>query len=401
VGAAGTHTVTLPLPGGLPLNPLHPYVLVVADPASSAAVSQSNQSASFRVYTVGIVTHGGIQDTSWKYGPPWQLVMARLLKDTQGYDSVVHFNWVSESNHPGSAAKQAPRLEKQVRDAVAQFPADSVVDLQFIGHSEGAIVNELAISRLEAAPPPQVKAGWLEMTMLDPHAANNGVDLGAQQYSVEGPLAGIARMEISHYQAEAKDPAPFVPAGVDQTQVFYQHTQAKTGSIYNLWGQVPIHGTADYFNISPSGATHSGNSGVYWWYIKGVLPTLGDGAPIVAQRALTGAVSPADVVATGTAPGNFTSVTVDTHRPEVTGTSAPGSKVVLYGGPARDPSVLNRIGHTVTRPDGTWSITTRALARGSYRLVAVAHGPGGRGEPWRGVLPTAPLGEVDVNTTPG
>jgi hypothetical protein len=401
LGAVGHHTVTLSLPGGLPLNPLHPYVLVVADPSSSAAATDPSQTASFRVYTVGIVSHGGIQDTSWKNGPPWELVMARLLKDDEGYDAVIPFNWVSESNTPGAAAKQAPRLERQVIDAVSQFPAGSVVDLHFIGHSEGTIVNEQTIARIEADPPPQLKAGWLEMTMLDPHAANNAVNHGAQQYSVEGPLGPIARMTINHYQSRAKDPPPYVPAGVDQTQVFFQHSPVKSGAIYNLWGEVPVHGPADYFNITAAGATHSGDTGVYWWYIKGVVQTLGDGAPLVSERALSGSVDRADVVATGTAPGGFPDTTVDTHRPVVTGTSAPGSTVVLYAGPARDPSTLNRVGHAVAGPDGTWSIATWPLARGRYRFVAVAHGPVGPGETWRAVLPTAPLGEVDVEAARG
>jgi hypothetical protein len=396
VSAVGNHTLTLPLANGLPLNPLNPYVLVVANPTSPVAASDPSETASFRVYTIGIVTHGGIQDTSWKYGPPWQLVMAKLLQDSDGYDAVVKFNWVSESGTPGSAAKQVPRLVNQVLAAVNQFPANSVVDLHFIGHSEGTIINELTISQIEDAPPPSVKAGWLEMTMLDPHAANNAVDHAAKQFSTAGLLAPLATMEISHYQSEAKDPAPYVPAGVDQTQVFYQHTTASAGAIYNLWGQVPIRGQADYYNLTHAGVHHSGNSGIYWWYINGVVPTLGDGAPIVTQRALNGAVSSADIVASGTAPGGFPEVTVNTHKPVVTGTSAPGSKVVIFGGPAHDPAVIQRIGHGITAADGTFSITTHHLRAGSYRFVAFAHGPMGQGVPWKGVMPMAPLGQVNV-----
>ena len=35
--APGKHTVTVPLPGGLPDNPEHPYVVVVADPDDPGA----------------------------------------------------------------------------------------------------------------------------------------------------------------------------------------------------------------------------------------------------------------------------------------------------------------------------------------------------------------------------
>ena len=74
--AVGTHQLTIPLPQGLPPFPEKPYVLVVADPSSPSATTDPQQTASFRTYTIGIVTHGGIQDTSWKHGPPWELQIA-------------------------------------------------------------------------------------------------------------------------------------------------------------------------------------------------------------------------------------------------------------------------------------------------------------------------------------
>ena len=74
--AVGTHQLTIPLPQGLPPFPEKPYVLVVADPSSPSATTDPQQTASFRTYTIGIVTHGGIQDTSWKHGPPWELEIA-------------------------------------------------------------------------------------------------------------------------------------------------------------------------------------------------------------------------------------------------------------------------------------------------------------------------------------
>src|SRR5262249_2448555 len=85
--APGTHELTIPLPQGLPPFPEKPYVLVVADPGSPTAMTDSAQTASFRTYTIGIVTHGGIQDTSWKHGPPWELQMAYEMRQ-EGYDSV-------------------------------------------------------------------------------------------------------------------------------------------------------------------------------------------------------------------------------------------------------------------------------------------------------------------------
>ncbi|HKI20564.1 MAG TPA: hypothetical protein VKA15_21930, partial [Isosphaeraceae bacterium] len=103
----GTHQLTIPLPQGLPPYPEKPYVLVVADPSSPSATTDPQQTASFRTYTIGIVTHGGIQDTSWKNGPPWELETAYLMKQ-QGYDAVIPYNWVAQSGTPGEAIKQSP-----------------------------------------------------------------------------------------------------------------------------------------------------------------------------------------------------------------------------------------------------------------------------------------------------
>ena len=97
--AVGTHELTIPLPQGLPPYPEKPYVLVVADPSSPSATTDPQQTASFRVYTIGIVTHGGIQDPSWKHGPPWELETAYMMKQ-EGFDSVIHYNWVLRAARP-------------------------------------------------------------------------------------------------------------------------------------------------------------------------------------------------------------------------------------------------------------------------------------------------------------
>ena len=109
--ALGSHQLNIPLPQGLPPFPEKPYVVVVADPGSPSATAAPNQTAAFRTYTIGIVTHGGIQDTSWKHGPPWELQMAYEMRH-EGYDSVIAYNWVGVSNDPGSAIKQSPKLAR-------------------------------------------------------------------------------------------------------------------------------------------------------------------------------------------------------------------------------------------------------------------------------------------------
>ena len=69
-------------------------------PSLPSATTDPAQTASFRTYTIGIVTHGGIQDTSWKHGPPWELQIAYEMKH-EGYDAVIPYNWVAQSSNPG------------------------------------------------------------------------------------------------------------------------------------------------------------------------------------------------------------------------------------------------------------------------------------------------------------
>ena len=88
--------------------------------------------------------------------------------------------------------------------------AGSPVDLHFIGHSEGAVVNTQAIVSLESMMTPELKAGYIKDTLLDPHAANNAVP--GQQYSLtSGPLGWLAKAEIDNFQSKARDPAVFFP----------------------------------------------------------------------------------------------------------------------------------------------------------------------------------------------
>jgi hypothetical protein len=393
----GEHRLTIPIPGGLTLNPEHPYVLAVADPAAALASGDPRATASFRTFVIGVVTHGGIQDTHWKKnGPPWERVMAESLR-REGYDAVIPLNWVSSSNDPGAAAKQGLRLARQIRAVVRRFPASDPVDLHLIGHSEGAVVNTVALERLSVQTPPQIRAGYVEDTLLDPHAANNR--FSGRQYGVQQGLLGwFARAFIRGYQAQAKDPLVRIPPIVDDAQVFYERNPASRAhgvndNIYNLWGQVPVRGPAHYFNLTADGVTHSGKSGVVWWYERNVVPLLGDGAPQVQARVLTGAPSPA-VPASGRRAGSGWET--ETHRPIYSGTGLPGSRVDLFAGPADRPSELTEIGRTRIGADGHWTLRTRTLASGRYRFLAVAVSPRHPVGPRLMMFPTAPLGVLTV-----
>jgi hypothetical protein len=413
--ALGTHQLTIPLPQGLPPFPEKPYVLVVADPGSPTATADAAQSASFRTYTIGIVTHGGIQDTSWKHGPPWELQIANAMKQ-EGYDSVIAYNWVAQSNDPGSAIKQSPRLARSILHAASKFPASAPVDLDFIGHSEGTVVNTYAIVKLQEHMTPQLKAGYIEDTLLDPHAANNNVP--GQQYSIGGGiLAPLAKMIISNYQGSAQDPPAFVPSIVDEAQVFYEHTTAATGNAtYNLWGQVPVKSNGPlvhYYNLTPSKVTHSGKTGIQFWYRNFIVPSLGDQAPLVRELQLNGQIDQAQVVSSDST-GSVSSVSqavamrdvraygpeqlVQTDQPEFSGTAAPSSVVRLSISPVAKPWVTAPAGMTEATDAGAWSLTTaRPLHNGQYRVVVSAFSRALRTRPGMTVVPTQPLGRLVVN----
>jgi hypothetical protein len=318
---------------------------------------------------------------------------------------------VASSGTPGAAIKKSPRLARIVLRTAARFSASDPVDLHFIGHSEGAVVNTYAIVKIAHEMTPQLKAGFIEDTLLDPHAASNQVP--GQQYSVSGTLlGGLADALISHYQEQAKDPPVFIPSVVDEAQVFYQHTAvSKAGAIYNLWGQVPVKvegsgPVVQYFNLTAAGATHSGNTGVALWYRNFIAPTLGDQAPLIgelqlegATSLLTSAASPARrAMAARAARVEGPARIVPTNRPEFSGTAAPGSVVRVYAGPANRPADIALAGTTTAGKTGRWSLSTRPLRDGQYRALVTAFSRALRTRPGLTIVPTEPLGRFVVLT---
>jgi hypothetical protein len=412
----GSHQLTIPLSQGLSPYPEKPYVLVVADPGSPSATAEPEQVASFRTYTIGIVTHGGIQDTSWKHGPPWELQIAYEMKQ-EGYDAVIPYNWVAVSNNPGSAIKQAPRLALSILHAASRFPASAPVDLDFIGHSEGTVINTYALVRLEDMMTPGLKAGYITDTLLDPHAANNNVP--GQQYSIGGGiLAPIAKAIISNYQAQANDPPVFIPAAVDDAQVFFEHTPATGSQTYNLWGQVPVKSDGPlvhYFNLTASKVTHSGDTGIEFWYRNNIVPSLGNQAPLVQELTLNGQIDQAQAISSDST-AHHSSVdqavaarddrvlgpeqVVDTDQPVFSGTAAPGSVVKLMLSPATQPWVHMTAGTAHANSDGSWSLTTYfPLHDGQYRVLVSAFSRAHYTRPGMAIVPTQPLGRLVVEAS--
>jgi hypothetical protein len=371
--AVGTHHLTVPLAGGLPPNPLHPYVLVVVANPSTAASATPTDTASFRVSTIGVIIHGGIQNKGWTAsGPPWEQTMAASLK-AEGYDRVIAYNWVARSSTPGDAVREVPQVDKLIEAAAESLPAGPV-DLQIIGHSEGAVIAGQAMTRLQ--PVGGLAQGYRVLTVLDPHAASNNFK-GKQASVASGLVGSIAKSEIDAYQSKAKDPAPYIPANVDDAQVYFQRTPigAANGSnngLYNLWGQVPVLAApgvpVHYANLTGPGISHAGNFSVFDWYQINVVPKLGEGTTFVDPNALT---ATANGAVNGSVPTTFS------------GTAASGATVQILGlqvtGKGRGNTV--EIGSAPTDASGRWTVTPARGILGVSRYFARSDFPAMPGLP--------------------
>ena len=265
---------------------------------------------------------------------------------------------------------------------------------------------------------PQLKSGDIQDILLDPHAANNNVP--GQQMSFGGALGGIGSTIVTDYQAEAKDPPAFIPSVVDQADVFFEHTQATAQGIYNLWGQVPVKSDGPlvhYYNLTAMGVTHSGKKGVNYWFRDFIAPTLGNQAPLIGELQLNGQIDNAQSVL-----NNSTSQTnavqqaaitrsnriygpaqvVDTNQPEFSGTSAADSTIRLFVSPASKPMELELAGVTKANSAGQWSLTTRRpLHNGQYRTLVSAFSRALVTRPGLAIVPTQPLGRLDIDTSQG
>ncbi len=406
--ALGDHTLTIPLPQGLVPYTKKPNVLVVADPNSPSATTNPQQTASFRTYTIGVVTHGGIQDPSWKNGPMWELQIAYDMK-REGFNAVIPYNWALESSTPGEAIKQSRRLASDILHAASKFPAGSVVNLDLIGHSEGTVVNTYALVALQNELTPELKSGYIVDTLLDPHAANN--DVPGSQFSFAGPLGGLASAIVKGYQGEAKDPPAYFPSIVDTAQVFYEQTPATALGMYNLWGQVPVATEGPpvhYFDLTPMSVTHSGKKGVTAWYRDFIAPSLGKQTPLVTELQLSGQIdaattprgsASADTPVKMALARHWPAQVVQTSQPQVSGTAAPNSVVRIYLSPASKPQKTALAGFTEANAAGDWSVTPRhSLRNGQYRVVVAAFSKTLHTRPGLTVVPIQPLGRLVVES---
>jgi hypothetical protein len=302
--------------GSLPIDPAHPYVLVVANPLhtvpeSDAGDYDENNVASFRKWVIGVVTNGLLPAGDLQAG--WVTTMANSLKDlispegtVVGYDDVIPFIWGNTSNLPipGQAVAAGLDLARKVRDnaqslAIQMGPND-IIDLHLIGHSRGAVVISQALMDLQNDPGiSQLQAGYKKMTMLDPHPANS---LGSGLFSINlASRVSLAAQAINlAFCRVANDPNVVVPGNVDMAEDYYQHTAWNQTTdligryLINLWGVAHIPGALD--NDLTHAAPWMAHTRVTDWYQQYVIPSLaspsywqlsgGGAAPMIAPTTL-------------------------------------------------------------------------------------------------------------------
>lgn len=296
---------TVPLGQEIPLDPARPYVLAVADPNDQIGeTNEADNTAQFRKLSLAVITHGF--ETTGRL-PAWLDDMAAGLR-REGFARVLEFNWAASSRLPlpGMATLAGWRMAQQVRlaaDALGTRPND-VVDVQFIGHSRGSVVISQALLNLQRFPGPrELRLGFFEMTMLDPHPAmnrgsvtaalaelRNGTgesDIGGFSFDPNNLVSVALARGIIRFQSIARDPLVVVPANVDRAEVFYQRLpwfgttpggfEDITG--FNPWGELPANlinrsgKPIDAVDISQGPySADVGHTSVQVWYTEHFLP---------------------------------------------------------------------------------------------------------------------------------
>jgi len=301
--SVGTHTLVVNVPGSLLIDPAQPFVVAVANPSHTVTESSyADNSASYRITTIGAVTQG--------FGDPrlWVDEIASELKTDAGFDITIPFHWVADSVKPvsGLPATDGQVLANQIDADAKQLPSGTVIDLQLIAHSRGSVVIDQAMWDLVAMEKsgqhPELNglvAGYTKMTFLDPHPATNTRADGSPAvfYSAStGPFGQMAVMTITGMQNIMHDPDITIPAGVNDVEEFYQHTNVTEGStlfghLFSMWGEAPIPGVNHYYDVTAL-LGGVGHRQVPIWYMDNVVPTLAHGSPTVNLPGLVAAAAP-------------------------------------------------------------------------------------------------------------
>jgi hypothetical protein len=292
--SAGPHQgVKLALPGtsgqALTPNPARPFIVVAANP--SAGISASTI-ASFETHVLGVISHGlEINPFVWltNAAPAWETQMAASLQQRDGYEAVIPFAWSLWSilPLPGFIELAGNQLYQQVAaeadQLAAQHPGD-VVDINFIGHSRGAVVISEVLQDLAVRSDPATQGGFMQMTLLDPHPANP--QLTGFSFSPASLLATLLADVSVLIEALTRDPQVVVPANVVAAQEFDQQTPVGVPfpslgeRLLNLWGEPPAAlpnqsgqpiQSVNLTNVNAPGIGFIGHSEVHDWYQANVV----------------------------------------------------------------------------------------------------------------------------------
>jgi hypothetical protein len=296
--SAGSHQgVKLTLTGQKPVqppltpDPARPFVLVAANP--SAGISASTI-ASFETHVLGVIAHGlELNPLLWLTNSPpaWEMQMAASLLQRDGYEAVIPFAWSFASMLPlpgviELAGSQLYQLVAAEADQLAaQHPGD-VVDINFIGHSRGAVVISEVLQNLAGRNDPATQGGFMQMTLLDPHPSNP--QLAAFSFNPALPPSVAFADVVVLLEALMNDPQVIVPPNVKAALEFDQQTPvgvpfpSLSELLLNLWGELPSAlpnqsgqpiQSVNLTNVNTPGIGYIGHDEVQDWYLANVVNT--------------------------------------------------------------------------------------------------------------------------------
>jgi hypothetical protein len=264
----GTHALKLISGVSLPPNTSKEFVVVVA------TYNGKTSTTYFRKWMLAALAHG-FDRYVWLFNPhgtskygefglkliggyavdPWEAEMASSLKQNDYYDDVIQFDWMHTCGveEPGLAQEAGVKLANLVTawpSSHIQHQGD-VVDLHFIGHSRGTVVVTQALQNLNIPQSPLFQGSFVELTLLDPHPANNNYGPWADWaagYLTHNSFASYAAYHATWgFQDAVDDPLVVIPAGVKHIEIWWQHTktdlldaQPNEESTENLWGEVTV-----------------------------------------------------------------------------------------------------------------------------------------------------------------
>src|SRR5262249_3612483 len=146
---------------------------------------------------------------------------------------------------------------------------------------------------IASAPDDPLSHGYLKMTLLDPHPANNEYGLNANF-----TVAGFSTVSpYVNFQETVADPRVVVPPGVNLVEDFYQQTDADQGQSYSTeatllnlqglpTGQLQIKDARTIVKALSLTGYGMGHSEVHDWYQKFVVPNLASGKTFIFSRPL-------------------------------------------------------------------------------------------------------------------